>query len=144
MSILKIKRLTETAIMPTYAHSTDSGMDLYYDGKDTFLGSLETQVLSIGISIGLPPNTEAQIRSRSGMAAKLGVCVLNSPGTIDEGYTGEIKVILHNASSNGVTVNHGDRIAQMVIAPVIRCQIEEVIVLGESERGVNGFGSTGK
>lgn len=144
MTILKIKRLTETAILPKYAHTTDSGMDLYYDGPDVFLAANSRALLSIGISIELPSNTEAQIRSRSGLAHKEGLVVLNSPGTIDEGYTGEIKVILYNSSKFDALVVTGDRIAQMVIAPVIRPTIEEVKDLAESDRGVNGFGSTGK
>lgn len=171
MSILKIKRLTETSIVPTYAHPTDSGMDLYYDGESIELEPIavaevqtgnyvwsqygeipETEfvlvnakryLLSTGISIQLPPNTEGQVRSRSGLSLKKGVMVLNSPGTIDEGYQGEIKVIIVNFSSEQVVINRGDRIAQLVICPVIRCQIAEVNVLGESDRGIAGFGSTG-
>ena len=146
MTTLKIKRLSKDAIIPTYAHSTDSGMDLYYCGEDVYLAPGETKVLEIGISIELPPNTEAQIRSRSGLAAKYNVSVLNSPGTVDEGYTGEIKVILHNgdiSDPDHFLVMKGDRIAQMVIAPVIRPMIEEVVTLSQSDRGANGFGSTG-
>lgn len=144
MNSLKIKLLSKTAKLPTYAHSTDSGMDLYYSGTDVSVEPFGTMILPIGISIELPPNTEAQIRSRSGLAAKSNVFVLNSPGTVDEGYTGEIKVILHNTSSEYFNVNQGDRIAQMVICPVIRCQVEEVKELAYSNRGYNGFGSTGK
>ena len=172
MSILKIKKLTETAIIPTYAHSTDSGMDLYYDGEsieleptamvevptgnyiiteyeripetEFVLVNAKRYLLSTGISIQLPPNTEAQIRPRSGLALKQGLTVLNSPGTVDEGYSGEIKVMIVNLGNDTAIITRGDRIGQMVIAPVIRCQITEVNMLGESDRGSEGFGSTGK
>lgn len=168
---LKIKKLTDTAIIPTYAHPTDSGMDLYYDGDDILLMPTETEdyvtgeliqtnlesypefktrlvnakryLLSTGISIELPPNTEGQVRSRSGLAYKNGIMVLNSPGTIDEGYTGEIKVILINLGSDPKLICRGDRIAQMIICPVIRCEIMQVSEHQESDRGLNGFGSTG-
>ena len=168
MTTLKIKRLTDTAILPTYAHSTDSGMDLYYDGEDIeiepakftevfsgnciyrssnsnpeFTLACDRYLLSTGISIELPPCTEAQIRPRSGLALKLGMTVFNAPGTVDEGYTGEIKVMLINLSGKVNVVKRGDRIAQMVIAPVIRPMIIECSNLSESDRGVNGFGSTG-
>jgi len=140
---LQIKRLTETAIIPQYAHSTDSGLDLHYDGHPVMLESKERLLFSVGVSIQLPPNTEAQIRSRSGLAAKQGVVVLNSPGTIDEGYTGEIKVILYNTSYKDVIIKPGDKIAQMVICPVLRTEVIEVDELEVTERGVKGFGSTG-
>lgn len=165
---LKIKRLTDTAIIPTYAHASDSGMDLYYDGEDIdiepakftevfsgnciyrnpnsnpeFTLACDRYLLSTGISIELPPFTEAQIRPRSGLALKLGMTVFNSPGTVDEGYTGEIKVMLINLSGKVNLIKRGDRIAQMVICPIFRCSVQEVDVLEESHRGVNGFGSTG-
>ena len=139
---LQIKRLTETAKMPTYAHATDSGMDLYYDGEDITL-DFSHEILSTGIAIKLPPNTEAQIRSRSGLAAKHAISITHGVGTIDEGYTGEIKVLLINHGQDAVLIKHGDRIAQMVICPVLRPTIIEVDELGETDRGANGFGSTG-
>jgi dUTP pyrophosphatase len=140
---LQIKRLTETAKMPTYAHATDSGMDLYYDDDDFILSPGDSAMLSTGIAIKLPPNTEAQIRSRSGLAAKHGISITHGVGTIDEGYTGEIKVLLINHGQDAVLIKHGDRIAQMVICPVLRPTIIEVDDLGETDRGANGFGSTG-
>ena len=140
---LQIKRLTDTAIIPKYAHSTDSGLDLHYDGNQVILPCATKLILSTGISIQLPLSTEAQIRSRSGLAAKQGLVVLNSPGTIDEGYTGEIKVILYNTGSEHVTINPGDKIAQMVICPVLRPWILEVDELEVTARGDKGFGSTG-
>ncbi len=166
---LQIKRLTETAIIPQYQHSTDSGMDLHFDRSvvlyeceyidnsesvtakssftniDTFtLIPGERALLSTGITIQLPPNTEAQVRSRSGLALNRGIQVLNSPGTIDEGYQGEIKVILYNAGYENFTFNYGDRIAQLVIMPVLRPTVEEVKEFSEvTDRGIGGFGSTG-
>ena len=140
---LQIKRLTDTAIIPKYAHSTDSGLDLHYDGHPVMLESEGRLLLSVGVAIQLPPNTEAQIRSRSGLAAKQGVVVLNSPGTIDEGYTGEIKVILYNTSYKDVIIKPGDKIAQLVVCPVLRTEVIEVDELDVTERGANGFGSTG-
>ena len=109
---LQIKRLSLTAIIPQYAHPTDSGLDLHYDGHKITLGCSSKVILPTGIAIQLPPNSEAQIRSRSGLAAKQGVIVLNSPGTIDEGYTGEIKVILYNSGHHPFIINSGDKIAQ--------------------------------
>ena len=140
---LQIKRLSLTAIIPQYAHPTDSGLDLHYSGNQVILPADSKRILETGISIQLPPGTEAQIRSRSGLAAKQGLVVLNSPGTIDEGYTGEIKVILYNTGSEHVTINPGDKIAQMVICPVLRPWILEVDELEVTARGDKGFGSTG-
>ena len=140
---LQIKRLTDTAIIPKYAHSTDSGLDLHYDGHPVMLESEGRLLLSVGVAIQLPPNTEAQIRSISGLASKQGVVVLNSPGTIDEGYTGEIKVILYNTSYKDVIIKPGDKIAQLVVCPVLRTEVIEVDELDVTERGANGFGSTG-
>ena len=96
-----------------------------------------------GLSIALPPGHEAQIRPRSGLAARHGVTVLNSPGTIDADYRGEVRVLLVNLGPALVTVDHGERIAQMVVAPVTRVAIEEATDLGATERGAGGFGSTG-
>ncbi len=140
---LKIKRLTDTAIIPQYAHPTDSGMDLHYDGESFMFHSRMQILLSTGIAIQLPPGTEAQIRGRSGLAAKWGIGVVQGIGTIDEGYTGEIKVLLINHGIKAVQIKRGDRIAQMVIVPVLRLPITEAYDLGETDRGANGFGSTG-
>ena len=104
---------------------------------------LESKLIKTGISIELPPNTEAQIRPRSGLALKHQITVLNTPGTIDEGYRGEIGVILINHGKTSFKVTQGMRIAQMVIAPVIRVNIEEVEQLSDTIRGKGGFGSTG-
>lgn len=140
---LQIKRLTTTAKLPTYAHATDSGMDLYFDGDDFELHPGDTCMLSTGIAIKLPPNTEAQIRSRSGLAARHAISITHGVGTIDEGYTGEIKVLLTNHGGSPVTIKCNDRVAQMVICPVLRPTITEVNTLDDTGRGANGFGSTG-
>jgi dUTP pyrophosphatase len=139
---LKIKKINDSAIIPNYAHITDSGMDLY-SIEDKIIRPNETALIKTGLKIELPQNTEAQIRPKSGIALKNSVTVLNTPGTIDEGYTGEIQVILINHGERLYKVNKGEKIAQMVIIPVIRVEIEQVNELVETSRGVGGFGSTG-
>ncbi len=142
MHNIKIKRISEYARLPGYAHPGDAGMDLFSAVEKT-LKPGEFALIGTGIKIGLPENTEAQVRPRSGLAIKNGVTVLNTPGTIDEGYRGEVGVILINHSKEDFTVTPGMKIAQMVIAPVVRAQIEEVDELGDTLRGDGGFGSTG-
>jgi len=100
-------------------------------------------VISIGIKIALPEGFEAQVRPRSGLAARHGIGILNSPGTVDSDYRGEVKVILFNFGKEPFTVNRGDRIAQMVIAPVVRVEVEEVPKLNDTARSEGGFGHTG-
>jgi dUTP pyrophosphatase len=139
---LKILKLREQAVIPRYEHNNDSGLDLI-SIEDVEIKSGESRLVKIGISIELPPNTEAQIRPRSGLALKHQITVLNTPGTIDEGYRGEIGVILINHGKTSFQVIQGMRIAQMVIAPVIRVKIEEVDYLSCTSRGPRGFGSTG-
>ena len=139
---LKIKKINDSAIIPNYAHNTDSGMDLY-SIEDKIIRPNETALIKTGLKIELPQNTEAQIRPKSGIALKHSVTVLNTPGTIDEGYTGEIQVILINHGERLYKVNKGEKIAQMVIMPVIRVQVEQVNELVETSRGLGGFGSTG-
>lgn len=144
MMELEIRRLTNTAMIPAYAHPTDSGLDLRLDSSDpVVINPGERVILKTGIAIKLPENTEAQIRPRSGLAAKQGFTVLNTPGTIDEGYTGEIMIIGVNFGADYITFNHGDKIAQMVICPVLRPNIVEVDELAVTDRGANGLGSTG-
>lgn len=101
-------------------------------------------VIAVGFSVEIPPGFEGQIRPRSGLAAKHGITVLNSPGTIDADFRGEVKVVLMNHGAQEFIVNRGDRIAQLVIAPVYRLQIEETEELSETERGAGAFGSTGR
>jgi dUTP pyrophosphatase len=131
--------------LPEYATTSSAGMDLKanVDSPVTIL-PLGRAIIPTGLSIALPEGTEAQIRPRSGLAAKSGITVLNTPGTIDADYRGEIKVILVNLSNEPYLVKPGDRIAQMVIAKYEKAEWHEVSVLDETERGEGGFGSTGK
>ncbi|MDJ0843763.1 dUTP diphosphatase [Crocosphaera sp.] len=139
---LKIIKLNPKAIIPKYEHENDSGLDLV-SIEMVEIPAGESKLVKTGISIELPPNTEAQIRPRSGLALKHQITVLNTPGTIDEGYRGEIGVILINHGKTSFKITQGMRIAQMVIAPVIRVKIEEVEQLSDTIRGKGGFGSTG-
>jgi dUTP pyrophosphatase len=139
---LKIKRLSESAVIPQYAHPGDAGLDLVsIEVKSIAPG--ESALVRTGIAIELPPGTEAQVRPRSGLALKHQITVLNTPGTIDEGYRGEICVILINHGTQVFQVEPGMRIAQMVIASFIRVTVEAVEMLEDTVRGVGGFGSTG-
>ena len=139
---IQIRRINELATIPSYAHEGDAGMDLY-SIDEVEIAPGETSLIHTGITIQLPQGTEAQIRPRSGLALKHSVTVLNTPGTIDEGYRGEIGVILINHSKNTFKVVKGMKIAQMVIKPVLRVEIEEVNELTQTSRGQGGFGSTG-
>ena len=131
--------------LPTYATSSSAGLDLraVLDVPVT-LSPLERKVIKTGLKIALPEGFEAQIRPRSGLAAKHGLTVLNSPGTIDADYRGEIGVILVNLSNETFTVNPGERIAQMVIASYTQVEWQATDVLDQTARGEGGFGSTGK
>jgi len=142
---LKLILLNETAIIPTYAHETDAGMDLYAN-EDYDLSPNEHHLIGTGIAIDIPVNYEIQIRPRSGLAYKNGITVLNSPGTIDSGYRNEIKVNLVNHSPYIYSIKKGDRIAQMVYAPVYHIDSFELVTSfeGETERNLNGYGSSGK
>jgi dUTP pyrophosphatase len=140
--ILKIKKIHDKAIIPSYAHEGDAGLDLYAM-NEVILKPGERGLVHTGIQIELPKNTEAQIRPRSGLALKNGITTLNSPGTIDEGYRGEIGVILINHSNEEFKVEQGMKIAQMVIKPVFKVDIIEAIELSDSERSEKGFGSSG-
>lgn len=139
---LKVKRINDNAIMPKYIHPTDSGMDIF-SVEDKIINPSETVLIKTGLKIELPPNTEAQIRPKSGIALKNSVTVLNTPGTVDEGYTGEICIILINHGKEPYRVKNGEKIAQMVIMPVIRVELEEVYEIQDTSRGEGGFGSTG-
>lgn len=140
---VNIQKLTPTAIIPTYAHEGDAGADLYSIETYTIPPG-EVVVVRTGLSIEVPLGYEGQIRSRSGLAAKYSVVVINSPGTIDYGYKGEAKVALINHGFHYYKVTAGDRIAQLVIAPVVSAKFTEVVELpNESQRGTGGFGSTG-
>jgi dUTP pyrophosphatase len=139
---LKILKLTDLAILPKYEHPDDSGLDLFAI-EELEIPSGESKLIHTGISIQLPQGTEAQIRPRSGLALKHQITVLNTPGTVDEGYRGEIGVILINHGMHSFRVTKGMKIAQMVITPVIHVEVEEVDELSNTSRGVGGFGSTG-
>ena len=129
--------------LPKYQTPCAAGMDLYADLEEPVtLKPLQRKLISTGLSIELPEGFEAQIRPRSGLALKNGITVLNAPGTVDADYRGEIGVILINLSDTEFTVKDGDRIAQMVIARHECATWEETSVLGESQRGTGGFGST--
>ena len=140
---VNIQKLTSTAIIPTYAHEGDAGADLY--SIETYIiPPRETVVVRTGLLIEIPLGYEGQIRSRSGLAAKQSVAVINSPGTIDHGYKGEVRVALINHGFHHYKVTAGDRIAQLVIAPVVSAKFTEVVELSnESARSTGGFGSSG-
>ncbi len=140
--IVKIKKLHEEAVIPKYAHEGDAGADLV-SVEEMYIPAGMTKMISTGIALELAPFWEAQIRPRSGLAAKNGLTVLNTPGTIDCQYRGEIKVLLHNTSDEEFVVEKGMRIAQMVITELPKVEFEEVDELSETERGEGGFGSTG-
>lgn len=139
---LRIKREREDIPLPSYATSGASGLDLRAS-EDMLIPPGEWRAVPTGIRISLPLGYEAQIRPRSGLALKNGVTVLNSPGTVDSDYRGEIKVILINHGKEPFLVRKGDRIAQMVIAKVEQVEVVEVEILDETERGEGGFGHTG-
>ena len=139
------KRLNHKARLPKYKTDGSSGMDLMacIDEK-IIISPQESKLIPTGIAIAIPKDTEIQIRPRSGLAAKSNISVLNTPGTIDSDYRGELKIILFNHSKDKFTVNDGDRIAQMVLMPVLKVEFEETNELPETIRGSGGFGSTGK
>ena len=141
--VLKVQRIRDNAILPCYAHPGDAGLDLFACEPATIRPG-ESGMVKTGISIELPPGTEAQVRPRSGLALKNQVTVLNTPGTIDEGYRGEVGVILINHGKQPFLVTQGMKIAQMVIGSVTRVDVEEVAQLSDTQRGGGGFGSTGR
>lgn len=139
---LKIERTSSTAQLPKYQHIGDSGADIC-SAIDYILKPLERKAIPTGLKVEVPIGYELQVRSRSGLALDSGIVVLNSPGTIDSGYRGEIKVILINLSKKPFEIKVGQRIAQIVLMPVFFANFEQVIDLSNSERGAGGFGSTG-
>lgn len=139
---LKVKKLNKDAIIPNFAHKGDAGMDLYSTEEVTIPPS-KTALIKTGISIQLPKMTEAQVRPRSGLALKHSITVLNTPGTIDEGYRGEIGIILINHGEQDFVVTKNMKIAQMVVKPIYDIDIVEVDELSDTDRGDGGFGSTG-
>ena len=141
---IQIKKLSNSISNPKYETSGSSGMDIAaYIEDDMIIHPGEKSLVPTGLSIAIPRGYEIQIRPRSGLAAKKNITVLNTPGTIDADYRGEIKVILINFGKEKFIIKNGDRIAQMVVAPVVQADLEEVKELSGTERGSGGFGSTG-
>ena len=140
-----IKKLNPSVQLPSYKTNGASGMDLMaYVEKPINLKPGKSCIVPTGLSIAFPQKYEIQIRPRSGLAAKDNISVLNTPGTIDSDYRGELKIILFNHSAENFTINCNDRVAQMVLTPIIKMELEEIKELPESIRGDGGFGSTGK
>ena len=142
---LLIKKLQKNIILPEYKTDGSSGMDLMANVEQTVkILPGEKKIISTGIMVAIPEQYEIQIRPRSGLAAKNGISVLNTPGTIDSDYRGEIKVILINLGKDIFEINKNDRIAQMIVCPIIKVELKEVESLPETVRGKGGFGSTNK
>ena len=144
MTKILIKKLSEETIIPKYETENSSGMDIVANiNKEVEILPGEKSIIPSGFSLSIPKGFEIQIRPRSGLAAKKGISVLNTPGTIDSDYRGEVKVILINLSKEKFIVENGMRIAQMIVSPVIQAELEEVKELPSTSRGDGGFGSTG-
>tara|TARA_B100000780_G_scaffold277143_1_gene247178 strand:+ start:236 stop:676 length:441 start_codon:yes stop_codon:yes gene_type:complete len=144
MTKILIKRLSNRVLLPKYETAGSSGMDIAaFIEKNIEIDPGEKALIPTGFSVSIPKGFEIQIRPRSGLAAKKGISVLNTPGTIDVDYRGEIKVILINLSKNKFLVENNLRIAQMVVCPVVQAELEEVEELDNTIRGSGGFGSTG-
>ena len=140
-----IKKLSSEVQLPSYKTLGASGMDLIAFIKSSITVKPKTSsLIPTGLSIAFSEDYEVQIRPRSGLAAKNNISVLNTPGTIDSDYRGEIKVIIYNHGNNDFLINNGDRIAQMILMPVVKIELEETNNLPETIRGKGGFGSTGK
>jgi dUTP pyrophosphatase len=142
--LLRVKKKDKGVPLPKYETSGSAGMDIRaFIASELAIPPMGRAKIPTGLFLEIPEGYEAQIRPRSGLALKWGVTLLNSPGTIDSDYRGELEVILVNMGSESFTVKNGDRIAQMVISPVVRAVISEVEQLSKTERGAGGFGSTG-
>ncbi len=140
-----IKKLNSKVQLPKYKTDGSSGMDLMaFTESPINIRPNESALIPTGITIAIPEDTEIQIRPRSGLAAKSNISVLNTPGTIDSDYRGEIKIILFNHGKEEFTINNNDRVAQMILMPIIKAEFEEVKDLPKTLRGSGGFGSTGK
>ena len=140
-----IKKLNSKVQLPKYKTDGSSGMDLMaFLESPVNLKPQASNIISTGISIAIPEDTEVQIRPRSGLAAKSNISILNTPGTIDSDYRGEIKIILFNHGKENFVINNNDRIAQMILMPIVKAEFEEVENLPKTLRGSGGFGSTGK
>ena len=140
-----VKKFDKNIKLPTYKTSGSSGMDLVaYIKNKIIINPGKSAMIPTGIAVAIPNNYEIQIRPRSGLAAKKGISVLNTPGTIDSDYRGEIKVILINLGKKIFVIKSGDRIAQMILCPVSKAKLKEVTKLPKTTRGKGGFGSTGR
>lgn len=141
---IRYQLLSNTATPPQRMTAHSAGFDLFADlAQEVVIAPGKRAAIPTGFALEVPQGFEAQIRPRSGLALNSGLGVLNSPGTIDSDYRGEVKVILFNASESNVSINHGMRIAQMVICPIAVCTLTEATELSESDRGAGGFGHTG-
>jgi dUTP pyrophosphatase len=143
--LLEFQKIKENAVAPEYVYQTDSGFDLY-STEEVLLEPFGRALISTGLKIKIPERFEIQIRPKSGLALKQGLTVLNTPGTVDKGYTGEIKVIVFNTNNSGFKITEGMKIAQAVLSPVM-CgnfvKLRQVNNIEDDDRGENGFGSTG-
>ena len=139
---LRFKRIHPDAVLPAYAHQSDAGMDVR-SVVDVVIPPGGRALVPTGLVAVIPPMHELQVRPRSGLALKHGVTVLNTPGTVDSGYRGEIGVILANFGDKDFAVAKGDKVAQLVFAPVVQPEIVETDTIDETDRGAGGFGSTG-
>ena len=140
-----IKKTNKEVITPKYKTDGSSGVDLSaFLEKKVVIKPNSSELIPTGLQVAIPEELEIQIRPRSGLAAKESIGVLNSPGTIDSDYRGELKIILFNHGNKDFIINNGDRIAQMVLVPILKMEFEEVDSLPETIRGQGGFGSTGK
>ena len=140
-----IKRLHKAVTIPEYKSDGASGMDLMAFLEESInIKPRTSYLIPTGLSVAFSENYEIQIRPRSGLAAKNNISVLNTPGTIDSDYRGEIKIIIFNHGNKDFRVNNGDRIAQMILTPIVKMELEETSDLPETIRGISGFGSTGK
>ncbi len=140
-----VKRLDPNVNLPSYKTEGSSGMDLMANiEKSITIPPKKSAIIPTGLSIAIPNDCEVQIRPRSGLAAKSNISVLNTPGTIDSDYRGELKIILFNHSDKDFIVNNNDRIAQMILMPILKMELEEIENLPKTIRGSGGFGSTGK
>jgi len=140
-----VKKFDKKIKLPTYKTSGSSGMDLSaYLKKNITIAPGKTVMIPTGISVSIPKNYEIQIRPRSGLAIKNGITVLNTPGTVDSDYRGEIKIILINLGKKTFKIKSGDRVAQMILCPVAKAKLKETQNLSNTLRGKKGFGSTGK
>ena len=140
-----LKKLDPSVKLPEYKTEGASGMDLIaFINEPITIKSRASSLVPTGLSVAFSKDYEIQIRPRSGLAAKKNISVLNTPGTVDSDYRGEIKVIIYNHGINDFVIKNGDRIAQMILTPVIKIEFEETLDLPDSVRGTGGFGSTGK